>query len=55
MTKKRKGPDPVEPDWDEQSRTPARSDVSQDKPLTPSLARMEGIAMHPYIVSPKCV
>ncbi|XP_055061897.2 bromodomain-containing protein 7 isoform X1 [Misgurnus anguillicaudatus] len=41
MTKKRKGPDSVEPDWDEQSRTPARSDVSQDKPLTPSLARME--------------
>ncbi|XP_065145621.1 bromodomain-containing protein 7 [Paramisgurnus dabryanus] len=41
MTKKRKGPDSVEPDWDEQSRTPARSDVSQDKPHTPSLARME--------------
>ncbi|XP_052416717.1 bromodomain-containing protein 7 [Carassius gibelio] len=41
MTKKRKGPDSVHPDWDEQSRTPARSDVSQDKPLTPSLARME--------------
>ncbi|XP_051559304.1 bromodomain-containing protein 7-like [Myxocyprinus asiaticus] len=41
MTKKRKGTDSVEPDWDEQSRTPARSDVSQDKPLTPSLARME--------------
>ncbi|KTG41170.1 hypothetical protein cypCar_00017761, partial [Cyprinus carpio] len=41
MTKKRKVPDSVHPDWDEQSRTPARSDVSQDKPLTPSLARME--------------
>ncbi|XP_077085079.1 bromodomain-containing protein 7 [Siphateles boraxobius] len=41
MTKKRKGPDSVDPDWDEQSRTPARSDVSQDKPLTLSLARME--------------
>lgn len=41
MTKKRKGPDSVDPDWDEQSRTPARSDVSQDKPLTPSLAKME--------------
>lgn len=41
MTKKRKGPEPVDPDWDEQSRTPARSDVSQDKPLTPSLAKME--------------
>ncbi|XP_051576265.1 bromodomain-containing protein 7-like isoform X1 [Myxocyprinus asiaticus] len=41
MTKKKKGSDPVEPDWDEQSRTPARSDVSQEKPLTPSLARME--------------
>ncbi|XP_016300575.1 bromodomain-containing protein 7-like [Sinocyclocheilus anshuiensis] len=41
MTKKRKGPDSVDPDWDEQSRTPARSDVSQDKPLTLSLAKME--------------
>ncbi|KAK9971772.1 hypothetical protein ABG768_025123 [Culter alburnus] len=41
VTKKRKGPDSVDPDWDEQSRTPARSDVSQDKPLTPSLAKME--------------
>uniref|UniRef100_A0A8C1QCL8 Bromodomain-containing protein 7-like n=1 Tax=Cyprinus carpio TaxID=7962 RepID=A0A8C1QCL8_CYPCA len=41
MTKKRKGPDSVDPDWDEQSRTPARSSVSQDKPLTPSLARTE--------------
>ncbi|XP_073693134.1 bromodomain-containing protein 7 [Garra rufa] len=41
MTKKRKGPDFVDPDWDEQSRTPGRSDVSQDKPLTPSLAKME--------------
>ncbi|XP_042611825.1 bromodomain-containing protein 7-like [Cyprinus carpio] len=41
ITKKRKVPDSVHPDWDEQSRTPARSDVSQDKPLTPSLARME--------------
>ncbi|XP_026070953.1 bromodomain-containing protein 7-like isoform X2 [Carassius auratus] len=41
MTKKRKGPDSVDPDWDEQSRTPARSSVSQDKPLTPSLAKME--------------
>ncbi|KAG1955601.1 bromodomain-containing protein [Pimephales promelas] len=41
MTKKRKGTDSVDPDWDEQSRTPARSDVSQDKPLTLSLARME--------------
>lgn len=40
MTKKRKGPDPVDPDWDEHSRTPAHSDVSQDKPLTPSLAKM---------------
>lgn len=51
MTKKRKGLDSVDPDWDEQSRTPARSDVSQDKPLTPSLAKMEGSAMHPYRVS----
>ncbi|XP_016411290.1 bromodomain-containing protein 7-like isoform X2 [Sinocyclocheilus rhinocerous] len=41
MTKKRKGPDSVDPDWDEQSRTLACSDVSQDKPLTPSLAKME--------------
>ncbi|KAL0188879.1 hypothetical protein M9458_015978, partial [Cirrhinus mrigala] len=41
MTKKRKGPDSGDPDWDEQSRTPARSDVSQDKPLTPSLAKMQ--------------
>uniref|UniRef100_A0A673H8R1 Bromo domain-containing protein n=1 Tax=Sinocyclocheilus rhinocerous TaxID=307959 RepID=A0A673H8R1_9TELE len=41
MTKKRKGPDSVNPGWDERSRTPARSDVSQDMPLTPSLAKME--------------
>ncbi|XP_047667654.1 bromodomain-containing protein 7 isoform X2 [Tachysurus fulvidraco] len=41
MTKKRKGHDSVDLDWDEQSRTPARSDVSQDKPLTPSLAKLE--------------
>ncbi|KAB5525853.1 hypothetical protein PHYPO_G00145000 [Pangasianodon hypophthalmus] len=41
MTKKRKGHDSVDLDWDEQSRTPARSDVSQDKPLTPSLAKPE--------------
>ncbi|KAK7170358.1 hypothetical protein R3I94_000549 [Phoxinus phoxinus] len=41
MTKKRKGTDSVDADWDEQSRTPARSDVSQDKPLTLSLARMD--------------
>ncbi|CAM4525201.1 unnamed protein product [Leuciscus chuanchicus] len=41
MTKKRKVPDSMDPDWDEQSRTPARSDVSQDKPLSLSLARME--------------
>ncbi|XP_057194714.1 bromodomain-containing protein 7 isoform X2 [Triplophysa rosa] len=39
MVKKRKGPDSVDPDFDEQSRTPARSDVSQ--PLTPSLAKIE--------------
>lgn len=39
MTKKRKVHDSVDLDWDEQSRTPARSDVSQDKPLTPSLAK----------------
>ncbi len=50
MTKKRKGPDSVYPDWDEQSRTPVRSDVSQDKPFTPSLAKMEGIAAHPFTV-----
>ncbi len=50
MTKKRKGPDSVDPDWDEQSRTPARSDVSQDKPLTPSLAKMEGRSAHPFMV-----
>jgi len=50
MTKKRKGTDSVDPDWDEQSRTPARSDVSQDKPLTLSLARMEGKAVHPLRV-----
>lgn len=43
MTKKKKGQDSVEMDVDEQSRTPARSDISQDKPLTPSLAKMEGI------------
>ncbi|XP_030621748.1 bromodomain-containing protein 7 isoform X2 [Chanos chanos] len=43
MTKKRKGQDSMDADWDdrEQSRTPAQSDVSQDKPLTPSLAKME--------------
>ncbi|XP_058237522.1 bromodomain-containing protein 7 isoform X2 [Hemibagrus wyckioides] len=41
MTKKRKGHDSVDMDWDEQSRTPVRSDVSQDKPLTPSLAKPE--------------
>ncbi|KAI2662574.1 Bromodomain-containing protein 7 [Labeo rohita] len=45
MTKKRKGPDSVDPEWDEQSRTPARSDVSQDKPLTPSLAKMQGYSL----------
>ncbi|XP_056600564.1 bromodomain-containing protein 7 isoform X1 [Triplophysa dalaica] len=39
MVKKRKGPDSMDPDFDEQSRTPARSDVSQ--PLTPSLAKIE--------------
>ncbi|XP_053349491.1 bromodomain-containing protein 7 [Clarias gariepinus] len=41
MTKKRKGHDLGDADWDEQSRTPARSDVSQDKPLTPSLVKPE--------------
>ncbi|KAK3510293.1 hypothetical protein QTP70_033736 [Hemibagrus guttatus] len=41
MTKKKKGHDSVDLDWDEQSRTPVRSDVSQDKPLTPSLAKPE--------------
>ncbi|KAF5904420.1 bromodomain-containing protein 7 isoform X1, partial [Clarias magur] len=41
MTKKRKGHDLGDTDWDEQNRTPARSDVSQDKPLTPSLAKPE--------------
>uniref|UniRef100_A0A671RB76 Bromo domain-containing protein n=1 Tax=Sinocyclocheilus anshuiensis TaxID=1608454 RepID=A0A671RB76_9TELE len=41
MTKKRKGPDSVNPGWDERSRTPARSDISQDMSLTPSLAKME--------------
>lgn len=44
MVKKRKGQDSMDPDFDEQSRTPARSDVSQ--PLTPSLAKIEGSAMH---------
>ncbi|XP_072527717.1 bromodomain-containing protein 7 [Salminus brasiliensis] len=41
MTKKRKGPESADVDIDEQSRTPARSDISQDKPLTPSLAKAE--------------
>ncbi|XP_053472906.1 bromodomain-containing protein 7 isoform X1 [Ictalurus furcatus] len=41
MTKKRKGLESADLDWDEQSRTPARSDVSQDKPLTPLLAKPE--------------
>ncbi|XP_060767620.1 bromodomain-containing protein 7 [Neoarius graeffei] len=41
MTKKKKAQEPVDMDWDEQSRTPARSDGSQDKPLTPSLAKPE--------------
>ncbi|TRY90902.1 hypothetical protein DNTS_021968 [Danionella cerebrum] len=40
IIKKRKGPDPMDTDWDERSRTPAHSDVSQDKPLTPSFAKM---------------
>ncbi|XP_017548723.1 bromodomain-containing protein 7 isoform X1 [Pygocentrus nattereri] len=41
MTKKRKGQDSADMDVDEQSRTPVRSDVSQDKPLTPLLAKTE--------------
>ncbi|KAI4901806.1 hypothetical protein NFI96_017637 [Prochilodus magdalenae] len=41
MTKKRKGQDVADMDVDEQSRTPARSEASQDKPLTPSLAKTE--------------
>ncbi|XP_076855779.1 bromodomain-containing protein 7 isoform X3 [Brachyhypopomus gauderio] len=41
MTKKRKGQDYLDMEWDERSRTPARSDISQDKPLTPSLAKTE--------------
>ncbi|KAI5626176.1 bromodomain-containing protein 7 [Silurus asotus] len=41
MTKKRKGHDSGDQDWDEQSRTPVRSYGSQDKPLTPSLAKPE--------------
>lgn len=46
MTKKRKGLESADLDWDEQSRTPARSDVSQDKPLTPLLAKPEGIVLN---------
>uniref|UniRef100_A0A4W4GXM0 Bromo domain-containing protein n=1 Tax=Electrophorus electricus TaxID=8005 RepID=A0A4W4GXM0_ELEEL len=41
MTKKRKGQEILDMEWDERSRTPARSDISQDKPLTPSLAKTE--------------
>uniref|UniRef100_W5LHU2 Bromodomain containing 7 n=1 Tax=Astyanax mexicanus TaxID=7994 RepID=W5LHU2_ASTMX len=41
MTKKKKGPDTSDMDVDEQSRTPARSDISQDKPLTPLMAKTE--------------
>ncbi|XP_061078126.1 bromodomain-containing protein 7 isoform X2 [Conger conger] len=42
MTKKKKGQDSVDTDWDdrERSHTPIRSDMSQDKHLTPSLAKM---------------
>ncbi|XP_062845542.1 bromodomain-containing protein 7 isoform X2 [Trichomycterus rosablanca] len=41
MPKKRKANDSLDLDCDERSRTPARSDVSQDKPLTPSQAKMD--------------
>ncbi|KAI1904278.1 hypothetical protein AGOR_G00004030 [Albula goreensis] len=43
MTKKKKGQDSMDTDWDEreQSHTPVRSDLAQDKHLTPSIAKME--------------
>ncbi|XP_036391207.1 bromodomain-containing protein 7 [Megalops cyprinoides] len=43
MSKKRKGQDSMDTDWDEreQCHTPARSDLPQDKHLTPSIAKME--------------
>ncbi|XP_028812359.1 bromodomain-containing protein 7 isoform X2 [Denticeps clupeoides] len=43
VTKKRKGQDSVDTDWEdrEQSRTPVRSDVSQDRALSSSVASMD--------------
>lgn len=43
MTKKRKGQDPVDTEWEDRelSRASMRSDMSQDKPLS-SMAKMEG-------------
>nr|XP_023675801.1 bromodomain-containing protein 7 isoform X3 [Paramormyrops kingsleyae] len=43
MTKKKKGQDSVDTDWEEreQSHTPIRSDPTQDKHLTPSIAQVE--------------
>ncbi|XP_066510087.1 bromodomain-containing protein 7-like isoform X2 [Hoplias malabaricus] len=41
MTKKKKGQDSVDMDIDEQSRTPVRSEASQDKIFTPSLAKSD--------------
>ncbi|XP_035251391.1 bromodomain-containing protein 7 isoform X2 [Anguilla anguilla] len=42
-TKKKKGQDSMDTDWDdrERSHTPIRSDLSQDKHLTPSIAKMD--------------
>lgn len=42
-TKKKKGQDSMDTDWDdrERSHTPVRSDLSQDKHLTPSIAKMD--------------
>uniref|UniRef100_A0A671RAP9 Bromo domain-containing protein n=1 Tax=Sinocyclocheilus anshuiensis TaxID=1608454 RepID=A0A671RAP9_9TELE len=39
--KKKKKDEKDRASWDERSRTPARSDISQDMSLTPSLAKME--------------
>ncbi|KAL2088378.1 hypothetical protein ACEWY4_015277 [Coilia grayii] len=48
MTKKRKGQDPVDIDWEDRelSRASMRSDMSQDKPLS-SMAKMEEKAQTP--------
>ncbi|XP_012682459.1 bromodomain-containing protein 7 isoform X2 [Clupea harengus] len=48
MTKKRKGQDPVDTEWEDRelSRASMRSDMSQDKPLS-SMAKMEDKAQTP--------